>query len=305
MRKYGDKNPYFPNITAFIHSHVSFRTAIVDITQDERSIMKLDPLSKAIYFQKLDSFDHRAKKYTVQRIEQFNSANILMPGVRNTERQIIIDKLHLQEGQVIADLAAGGGYLSKGIEAYLSGRCKIVCIENSQHFLDSLPQHYSKVLSSLVEINLPNNYSDRIGCLAGIHHLEKKHIFFQEAWRILKPGGRLVVGDVLIGSAAAKFLNGPVNEFSDIGHDGAFLSHKELTNYCLNAGFTDVSEVYCTYTWDFPDKEAMVRFCKTIFRLTKASFDQVEQAITENLEVTTSSRGLHLWWSLVVVSAVK
>ncbi len=166
-----------------------------------------------------DSFDRRAEKYTRNRIDLYNDAIRRLPHAREKERQLVIDQLRLACGQDICDVGAGGGYLSEGIDEALNGECRISCIENSQHFLDSIPDKYEKVLSSLNRVQLADGSFDRIAALAGLHHLEHKQDFFHEAYRLLKQTGRLVVADVLADSPQARFLNGPVDQFTDIGHD--------------------------------------------------------------------------------------
>jgi cyclopropane fatty-acyl-phospholipid synthase-like methyltransferase len=252
-----------------------------------------------------DRFDERASKYTRARIELYNKATSILPHAREKERQLVIDQLRLSPGLTVCDVGAGGGYLSEGIEGATNGNCRIVCIENSQHFLDSIPGRFEKHLFSLHDIHLPDRSFDRIASLAGLHHLERKRDFFREAYRLLGEGGRLVVADVLAHTPPAEFLNGPVDRYTDIGHDGMFFERGELMDLCLDSGFSSVGEMYCQYTWDFPDHESMRSYCQTLFRMTKATPEEVDTAIRDHLEIIRTSRGVHLAWSLLTVSADK
>lgn len=252
-----------------------------------------------------DRFDERASKYSRARIGLYNKATSFLPHAREKERQLVIDQLRLLPGLAVCDVGAGGGYLSEGIERATDGKCRIVCIENSRHFLDSIPGRFEKHLFSLNDIHLPDRSLDRIASLAGLHHLERKQDFFREAYRLLEEGGRLVVADVLAHTPPAEFLNGPVDRFTDIGHDGMFFERGELTDLCLDSGFTTVGEMYCQYTWDFPDHKSMRHYCSALFRMTKATLDEVDSAIRDHLEIIRTSRGVHLVWSLVTVCADK
>ena len=246
-----------------------------------------------------DAFDSRAATYTSTRVARYNQANACHPYARETERRILIDGLDLRPGLDICDVAAGGGYLSDGIHERLGGRCRIICLENSAHFSESLPDRYERVLCSLSDIALPDVSVDRVACLAGLHHQEDKQRFFQEAHRILRPRGVIGVGDVLAGSTAGRFLNEAVDRWSDLGHDGMFFVPGELTVLMENAGFVDTTERLHEYTWTFPDLPALVWFCKVLFRMEKGDLEDVEKELRRYLRIEVSAEAACLHWSLV------
>lgn len=245
-----------------------------------------------------DAFDRRAATYTEARVRQYNEANERRPAARETERRILIDALDLQPGLDVCDVAAGGGYLSDGIWERMGGDCRIICVENSPEFLASLPERYEKLGCSLSALSLPDRAVDRVACLAGVHHQEDKLAFFREACRVLRPGGIIAVGDVLVGTATARFLNEAVDRWSDLGHQGMFLTPGELTILLEQAGFVHVSEGIHQYTWEFPDLAELVWFCKTLFRMTRATLEQVDAELQRYLRVETDRGGARLHWTL-------
>lgn len=253
----------------------------------------------------LDSFDIRAQSYSDERVAIFNQANRQQPEVRESERQHVIQRLYLEPDMTVCDVGAGGGYLAEGIYDAMAGRVKIICVENSESFLDSIDPRFSKVLSSLCRIELPDESVDRVSCLAGLHHQEKKLEFCIEAYRLLKNEGVVCVGDVLKDSPPASFLNISVDRYSDMGHDGMFLVRGELTELLDEAGFTDLQEHYEEYSWDFDGWETMAQYCKTLFRMQHATLKQVKEEIREYLEVSESNSGVHLHWSLVYATGRK
>jgi ubiquinone/menaquinone biosynthesis C-methylase UbiE len=252
-----------------------------------------------------DAFDRRAARYDAARIRQYNEAIERHPTARETERQILINLLDLRPGNEICDVAAGGGYLADGIHRRLDGECRILCLENSAHFSGSLPDRYERVLCSLSDITIETSSVDRVACLAGLHHQEDKQRFFDEAFRILRGDGRIAVGDVLRGSAPARFLNEAVNRWSDLGHDGIFLEAGEPTRLMRNAGFVEVVERVHEYTWDFSDVGDLVWFCKTLFRMTKAKLEDVEAALRRYLVLDLEPGVARMHWSLVYASGRK
>lgn len=252
-----------------------------------------------------DRFDDRARSYTPARVGLYNEANRDHPEVRETERQLLISRLDLEPGMVVCDVGAGGGYLAEGIDLALDGDVRVVCVENSESFLATIDDRFDKVLSSLGQIDLPADSADRICSLAGLHHQENKADFFAEAFRILKPCGRLVVADVLAGSPPALFLNDAVDRFTDIGHDGMFVEHSEMRTLIAGAGFEHAEEQYERYTWDLPSRADLTSFCRTLFRMNAASLAEVEAEIDRHLDVSESATGVHLHWSLIYASGVR
>jgi ubiquinone/menaquinone biosynthesis C-methylase UbiE len=249
-----------------------------------------------------DAFDRRAASYSAARIRQFNEAIERHPTAREAERQILVDLLDLKPGNEICDVAAGGGFLADGIYERLDGDCRIVCLENSAHFSESLPERYDRVLCSLSNIEIETGSVDRVACLAGLHHQDDKQRFLDEAYRILRVGGRIAVGDVLRGSAPARFLNEAVDRWSDLGHGGFFFEAGEVSRLMGNAGFVDVVEHLHEYTWDFPSFGDLVWFCKTLFRMTKASLEDVEAELRRYVELDLEQGAARMRWSLVYAS---
>jgi len=254
---------------------------------------------------KIDDFDKRAAKYTDARIHRFNRANNRFPQVRAKERQCMLDRLNLKDDIRFCDVSAGGGYLADGVFERLNGKVEITCIENSTAFASALREKHNVVACSLSCISLSDSLFDRVACLAGVHHQRDKPAFYAEAFRILKPGGILVIGDVLKGSPQASFLNGPVDIYTDIGHDGMFLEEGELSSQLEYAGFVEIEESIERYSWDFPDEETMILYCRDLFRMTKASLPQVHEAVLEYLPVSREKAEVHLHWQLIFATARK
>ena len=253
----------------------------------------------------LDRFDDRAATYTPERVGRFNEANRAYPEARDAERRLLLDRLRLAPGLTLCDAGAGGGYLVEAALEQIADPGCITCVENSQSFLDTIDPKFNRVLSSLSRIDLPDESVDRVSNLAGLHHQEHKDAFFREAFRILKPGGRVAVADVLADSPQDRFLNIAVDRYTPIGHDGMFVHPGEFSAMLGDAGFVNVEEEVMTYNWDLPDREILVSYCKTLFRMDKASREQVAESIDRYLAVTDSETGAHLEWSLVHAAADK
>jgi len=240
-----------------------------------------------------------------QRGHLYNRACQRYPQARETERKLLLDLLDLQPGLVVCDAPAGGGYLADGIMPPTGEHLRIVCVEPSPIFAKGIPPRFERVVASLHSLTLATHSVDRVGSLAGLHHLEPKTDFFKEAYRILKSGGRFSVADVLDGSAPALFLNDTVDRLSDTGHQGVFLQRGELTSFLKTSGFVSVQEDYHQFTWDFSDMPAMAEYFKDLFGLTKGSLEHVRDEVRHALSVTVSAEGAHACWSLLYASGIK
>lgn len=241
-----------------------------------------------------------------QRGHMYNRASKRYPLARATERRLILDRLDLRAGLTVCDAPAGGGYVAAGIAELFGDGVRVICVEPSAKFAAGIDSKFDRVVSPLEKIDLPDASVDRVVSLAGLHHLPSKLAFFREAARILKPGGVFAVGDVMTGTPAALFLNGPVDRLSETGHDGEFLAAGELTRLLATAGLRNANEEHCRYTWDFPAEQAMAAYCKDLFGLTKADETEVRREIDKHLEVTIAADGgAHMHWSLAYASATR
>lgn len=232
-----------------------------------------------------------------ERGDLYNRATRLAPEARAEERDALIDRLSLDEGLSVCDVPAGGGYLADGIAARYGDRIELVCIEPSPVFAADLASDYRRVVGSMERLPLADGCVDRLGSLAGMHHLPDRPAFLAEAVRVLRPGGRLVLADVAVDTDPARFLNGPVDQLCSTGHDGDFLRPGEVGDGLRALSLIDVEESYIPLRWRFADRETMVAFCRDLFGLTQGTLADVDEAIASHLEVDVED-GVSMAWGL-------
>jgi SAM-dependent methyltransferase len=233
------------------------------------------------------------------RGSSYNEACRRCPQARETERSLLIQRLDIEPGHRICDAPAGGGYLAEGIERLHGNHQEIVCIEPARGFINGIDPRFSRVGSSLTHLALKSNTIDRMGSLAGLHHVNEKRDFVRETYRVLAPGGKIAIADVQDGTAVSSFLNDSVDRLSETGHKGIFFKPGELTFLLQANGFEEVSEEHVRFTWDFPDTKTLVWYCKQLFGLVKGECADVEAELGRFFCIDETDGVAGLPWSLV------
>ena len=138
---------------------------------------------------------------------------------------------------------------------------------------------------------------DKVVSLASLHHATdvERAVFYKEALRVLKPGGTMIIGDVIAGSAQDSWLNTFVNRYN--GHDGKFWSSADTA---IMDGFT-VEVSVKSYRWNFNSMVEMVDFCRNLFGLDSAS----DKDIVDGLEHYLKADSTGFDWSLMYFIATK
>lgn len=144
---------------------------------------------------------------------------------------------------------------------------------------------------------------DTIIHLASLHHFThaEREKVYGEMRRLLRPGGKYIIGDVEIGSQQDKFLNEFVDKFNPFGHKGVFFCDADASPL-LNAGFSVVSLDRNEYLWKFHTYAQIEDFCYDLFYLRNMSNykDALISNISEYLEfVPIDTTEIGWKWKLI------
>jgi SAM-dependent methyltransferase len=120
-------------------------------------------------------------------------------------------------------------------------------------------------------IPLKDCVASHVLCLASLHHAtgEERERFYAEAWRVLKPGGRLVLGDVAADTPQASWLNEFVHAHNSLGHCGLFWKEEDAVGL-ERAGFS-VQTRMRDYIWKSQDSAGELDFVRHLFGLDLAT----------------------------------
>lgn len=120
----------------------------------------------------------------------------------NALRDLIIEKYSPEPKASVADVGTGTGYLARGLA---SKAAQVVAIDSSTAMLEVAGTdlaHEGIGNVTLLEgdahdLPLEDNSQEMVYANLLLHHLQEPAIAVKEMYRILKPGGRVVITDVL------------------------------------------------------------------------------------------------------------
>lgn len=233
-----------------------------------------------------------------QRGDSYQRAMSEQPSARAAEFQTLIERAAIEPGMFVIDLPSGGAYLGR----YLPDGVRCVHVETSRTFFDAARATGREVLFAErpARLTLADASVDRVLSLAGLHHEDDRLPIYREVRRVLRPGGRFVIGEVLEGSAVARFLDGFVDAHGS-GHVGSYLAARE-GELLREAGFeVDGFEVAPT-PWRARTYAELARFVRDLFSVHRATEVQVQGALCDQIGLRESPLGVELAWELVFFS---
>ncbi|OQX52613.1 MAG: hypothetical protein B5M54_08565 [Candidatus Aminicenantes bacterium 4484_214] len=113
----------------------------------------------------------------------------------------ILKALHLQQGQVVADIGAGGGYFSFRMAELVGETGQVFAVETNPDFLRYIEQQARKQgLQNVVPVQvsgdlpeLPLQQIDLIFMRNVTHHLPRRPEYLKHLRKFLKPEGRVAI----------------------------------------------------------------------------------------------------------------
>ena len=150
-----------------------------------------------------DIFNKRGDSYHLAMQEE--------PLARVNEFKLVLDRIQLNDGDVLCDIPSGGGYIRNFID---NDKANVIAIETSDAFFNFCEdsETFKRHLCELTALPIEHETVDYAVSIAGIHHVEDKHPVFCEIYRTLKSKGQFLLADVHEGSCIDDFLDSFVHE---------------------------------------------------------------------------------------------
>lgn len=230
----------------------------------------------------INTFRNRARSF----LYAVNKYNYPM----NNELQIAVNTLNLTSGDTLLNLGGAGLDLKR----FINKKVNYIPLEFSSEFADisgiRLIKHHS--------LDFNTNSIDKVLVLALMHHFDNKEReqLYKEVYRVLKPGGKFIVADVIRDSLQDFWLNNVVDKYNPFGHSGLFFTEedKHLFTKC---GF-DVKVEIKKYTWYFENTQVMLEYLRNLFYLSIKDKELLDVA-TNVLRFYNKDNQVHFDWQLI------
>ncbi|KAI8648762.1 Methyltranfer-dom domain-containing protein [Fusarium keratoplasticum] len=168
----------------------------------------------------------------------------------------------LREGEIVIDLGSGAGFDVFTAAKRVGPTGKAIGVDMNKNMIDKANANKAHLNASNVQfietaitsIALPDNTADCIisNCVINLVPAEDKQFAFNEMFRLLKPGGRVAISDILARKVFTEEMKKNIALY--VGCVAGASQVSEYDAFLKNAGFNDVLivdskndlNVYCT-----------------------------------------------------------
>lgn len=200
----------------------------------------------------------------------------------------------LKEGEIVLDLGSGAGFDCFLAAQKVGKKGKVIGVDMTPEMIEKARENarkggYENVEFRLGEIeNLPvaDNSVDVVISNCVINLSPDKRRVFDEAFRVLKPGGRLMISDIVLLKELPEFIKNSIEAY--IGCLSGAIMKDEYIKAIKKAGFQDVRIIDET---PFPI-ECMANdpTAKTLIENLKIPFEKIKEI--ENMVVSVKVSGV-------------
>jgi SAM-dependent methyltransferase len=155
----------------------------------------------------------------------------------------------IKEGETVLDMGSGAGFDCFLTSSRVGSSGKVIGVDITSEMVDKARTNARKGRYENIDFrqgdleNMPvaDNYVDVVISNCVINLVPNKRLVFTEAFRVLKPGGRLAISDVVLTRMLPEFVKNSTRAY--IGCLAGAIMKDEYLQIIRNVGFSDVNVV--------------------------------------------------------------
>ncbi|MGK7941778.1 MAG: class I SAM-dependent methyltransferase [Crocosphaera sp.] len=207
----------------------------------------------------------------------------------------------VQDGMSVVELGSGGGFITQKLLHFLPDSSitiidiSPVMLEHSRTYLQSENQGYERVTfieASITHTNLPDNSFDVAYGRLIFQHLPDPMTAAKEVYRILKPGGKIIITDIdnellWLSQPSIREASFILDKTTDIQAKlgGNRLIGRKLWSILQQTGFQNLDlETILSHSGNFDIEEMLIHFDAFVSFLEKSLTEEEEQIINTSKE---------------------
>ncbi len=248
----------------------------------------------------------------------YSDAHEQMPWVRGEEINQILVSVGCTGplvGKTILDFACGSGTVTIPLSIAVGSGGVVYAADDSETNFQRLKKKAGSELPITIlllkpneRLNVQSSCVDVVVSLAGMHHVpnDARQGIFVEFYRVLKPGGYVVIGDVLDQRPVQSYFDNVVDKVCSTGHLHRFFDKTQIQELCGQSGlllerFNEVST-----PWIFNNEKEAGAFLRTIHDAKKHFTPEYCLAEAKKYLGCSNDGGIFkLNWSLFFMTAKK
>ena len=155
----------------------------------------------------------------------------------------------IKSGETVLDMGAGAGFDCFLASSHVGPDGKVIGVDITSEMVDKARANAKKAGYTNIDFrqgdleNMPvaDNYVDIVISKCVITQVPNQRLVFKEAFRVLTPGGRLAISDVVLTRALPEFVKNSTKAY--IGCLAGAIMKDEYLQIIKNVGFVDVNVV--------------------------------------------------------------